>query len=271
VTVRRWAATFLLSTLLGTAACSGNSSLPPGPVAGNWQMQLVSPSNDQPWQLSGFLLQSGNSVTGSFVSVPNVSTGFGCNGAGPVSGTLNGQNLKLDVNESGQDVSLLASFPSQAPTSSTPLNGQFSTVAAGCTSSSTGTWSAVPVVPISGSFHGSFVSQQGNGTVDVTGTLNQGPNVGASNATLSGTINAAGPTSFCPYLNGDTLTGVISGTQVTLNIYDPGGSQIGQIPPVQQPQATLTPDAKSLTGNYIFQQISTSCIGDLGTLQLTFP
>jgi len=273
----RWlSATFCLCTLLGAIACGGGSSQSANSVSANWQMQLTSAGSDQPWQLSGFLLQSGNSVTGSFVSVPNATTGFGCNGVGPVSGTLNGQNLKLDVNVSSQDVSLTANFPSQAPTSSTPLEGQFSTLAAGCTSSSTGTWSAVPVTPLSGSFHGTFTSNTvfGLAPVNVTGTLSQGPNVGDNNTTLTGTINAAGPTRFCSYLNSATISGLISGTQVTLNFFGPNGSQIGQLGP--QP-ATITPDAKSLSCipssscGYFFSQISKSCTGDAGSVELTFP
>ena len=273
----RWLSLSLcLCALLASLACGGSSSTPVAPVSGNWQMQLVSPNSDQPWQLSGFLLQSGNSVTGSFVSVPNATTGFGCNGVGPVSGTINSQNtLKLDVNESGQDVSLTASFPSETPSTKAPLTGQFSTLGAGCTNSTTGTWSAVLVTPLAGSFHGTFTSQQ-NGPIDVTGTFTQGPNIGASSATLSGTINAAGPTAFCSYLNAATITGVISGTQVTLNLYGPDGSKIGQVGP---PAAIVTPDGKSLSCllsntpacSYSFSQISKSCTGDTGNVQLTFP
>jgi hypothetical protein len=272
----RWlAASLCWCALLCTVACGNSSNPPAGPVSGNWQMQLVGPNTDQPWQLSGFLLQSGNSVTGSFVSVPNATTGFGCNGVGPVSGTLNSQNnLKLDVNVSGQDVSLTASFPSEAPSSKAPLTGQFSTLAAGCTSSSTGTWSAVPVTPLAGSFHGTFTSTAvfSAAPVDVTGTLNQGPNVGTSNDTLTGTINASGPTRFCSYLNSATITGLVSGTQVTLDLFGPDGSQIGHL---GSPPATIKPDGTSLSCaspcSYFFSQISKSCTGDSGTVELTFP
>jgi hypothetical protein len=276
--LRSFFAIICVCMLLGMTACgggSGGSSTPNGPVTGNWQMQLVTPNSDQAWQLSGFLIQSGNSVTGSFISVPNADTGFGCNGVGPVTGTLNGQNLKLDVNESSQDLSLSATFPG-TPSSSTPVTGQFTTLAAGCTTSSaTGTWSATLITPPSGSFHGTFTSHV-NGPINVTGTLNQGPNLGASNATLTGTINATGPTSFCSYLNSATISGLISGTQVTLNLFGPDGSKIGQVGP---PAATITPDGKSLSClpdstpscTYFFSQISKSCTGDAGSVQLTFP
>jgi hypothetical protein len=239
-------------------------------------MQLVGPNSDQPWQLSGFLVQSGNSVTGSFVSMANATPGFGRTGVGPVSGNLNKKNrLKQVVTVSGQDVSLTASFPSEAPSSTAPLTGQFSTLAAGCTSTSTGTWSAVPVTALAGAFHGTFTSQQ-NGPINVTGTLTQGPNIGSSNAELSGTINAEGPTAFCSYLNAATITGVITGTQVTLDLYGPDGSKIGQVGP---PAATVSPDGTSLSCllsntsacRYSFSQISKSCTGDQGTVQLTVP
>ena len=235
-------------------------------------MELVNSNSNQAWQLSGLLLQSGNSVTGSFIGfTTGFNATFGCNGIGPVRGTLNGQNLKLNVNQSGQEVSLNASFPSEAPSSTNPLTGQFTTLAAGCTDSSTGTWSAFPVTPLSGSFHGTFTPATGVAPTDVTGTLNQGPNVGTSNATLTGTINANGPSGFCSYLNSATITGLISGTQVSLDIFGSNGSQIGQV----GPGATITPDAKSLSCStpctYTFSQISKSCTGDSGTVELTFP
>ena len=260
--------TLLLCMSTAAVSCADNhsSASAVSPISGNWQLTLTRHNSTQQWTFSGFLLQSGSTVTGSFI------LGAGCQGVGPVSGTFDGQNLQLTVGEFGQDFSLSASLPS-GNAASAFIEGQFSTLQGGCVGfTSTGTWTAVRVVPLSGAFHGSFVSSSNNGTMDVTGTLTQGSNIGASNATVSGTISTTGATRFCSYLNTATITGTISGTALVLTLYGPDGSQIGQIPaPPPEPPAIVTPDGTSLTSSYIFPQISKDCLGDQGSLTLTFP
>jgi hypothetical protein len=162
------------------------------------------------------------------------------------------------------------------------MNGAFSWLAGGCNAfPGTGTYSAFQVTPINGSFHGTFTSTlpaPNNGTVNVVGTLTQGPNTGGSTANLTGSISEVGTPHFCGYLSSATITGLISGTSVSLNLYGPDGSlitQIGQIGQIGNPEATtqvaVTADASALSGPYTFPAISASCDGDQGTFQVTFP
>lgn len=257
IAVRFLGCAMVLLLLCFTIACgsSKNSTTASGGLTGNWQITLNRHSTTLPLTFSGFLLQSGNSVAGSVV------LGDGCLGVGPVTGTLDNQKLSLTINEFGQDVSL----EGPVPASSGFLSGNFSTLPGGCTAfPNTGTWSAQLVQPLAGNFHGTFASTT-NGTTNVTGNLTQGPNTGASNATLTGAITANDPRPFCSYLTTATISGVISGTTVTLNLFGPDGVQITQL------DATATPDAVAVTGNYGFQSISNSCFGDQGTFQLMFP
>lgn len=250
---------FLIAVALacGGGGTSGGAS---SPLTGNWELSLQEHGvAEPPLFYTGFLIQNGSSVTGSVI------LGGGCDGVGPVTGTVDGQNLTLNINEFGQDLSLIGSLPA----ASAPMEGQFSTLAGACTTpyASTGTWSAVLVSPLNGNFTGTLTSTPASGIapVNVNGTITQGPNTGSSTATLSGTITATNPTSsFCGYLTTAVITGVISGEGATLDLFGPDGSLISQI------SATVTPDGTSLSGNYIFGQLSKSCLGDQGQLTLTF-
>lgn len=263
----RWFALFslLLVPLIMPACGSGaNSADAGGPLSGNWEMTLLRTGNPAPETYSGFLLQSGDSLSGAFI------LGDNCSGVGPVSGSVNGQNFQLDVNEFGQDLSLTGTLPPGGPSSSTFLSGAFSSLAGGCvTHPSTGTWSAVQVQPIAGSFHGTLVLQPSQ-TLNVTGTLTQGPNAGSSNASLNGSITASGGTPFCAYLTTATITGLISGTGVSLNLFGPDGSQIGTIGSGEA-LASVTANGASLSGNASLSQISKSCPEQSGSFQITFP
>lgn len=267
--VKTIASAFLLA-LLATALSCGNStpiSEPQGgPLSGNWQIALrrhVLPV--PPLIFSGFLVQSGNSVTGA------VSLGSLCSGVGTITGTVSGNNVTLTINEFGEEISLQGSVP----TVSTPMTGQFSNLAGGCTAyANTGTWSAVQIAPITGSFHGTFTSSAnvGNGPINVTGNLDQGPNTGTSTATLTGAITASTSTNFCSYLSSATITGLISGNALLLDLYGPNGAQIAQFGNLgMNPTVKVTPEGTSISGTYVFPSISSSCQGDQGAFQLTFP
>jgi len=191
---------------------------------------------------------------------------------------VNGQNVSLTINEFGEEVNLTGTVPS----SNAPMSGEFSFLSGGCNAfPGSGTWSAIQVVPINGSFHGTFKSTlppPNNGTVDVAGTLTQGPNTGGSTATLTGSISVVGAPHFCSYLSTATISGLISGTSVSLNLFGPNGSlitQIGQIGQIGNPQvttqATVTADGTALSAPYTFPAISTSCNQDQGMFQITFP
>ena len=261
--LREFAVLGLFALVMATLEGCGNGHPPfpfanAGTLSGNWQITLTPHCCTNTELFSGFMIQSGSSLNGSLI------LGFGCPGVGPVSGSVNGHNLTLTINEFGQNISLTGT----AYTNGT-LAGSYSTLAGACdVQPSTGSFTAFQVKTISGSFHGTF-SGQTNGPQTVTGTLNQGTNVGGSTATLTGSLNAtsSGP---CPYLTNASLRGVISGTSISLNIYGPAGTLIGQIPSTVAP-ATVAADASALSGGYVFSSQSSNCSGDLGTFQITFP
>jgi len=263
----RWFAlsSLLLVPLVMLACGSGaNSADAGGLLSGNWEMTLLRTGNPAPETYSGFLLQSGNSVSGAFI------LGDNCSGVGPVNGTVDGQNFQLDVNEFGQDLSLTGTVPPGGPSSNTFLSGAFSSLAGGCvTHPTTGTWSAVQVQPISGTFHGTLVLSSQT-TLNVTGTLTQSPNTGSSNASLNGSITASVGPQFCAYLTSATIRGLISGTAVSLNLFGPDGSQIGTIG-TGEALASVTPNGASLSGNASLSQISKSCPEQSGSFQILFP
>jgi hypothetical protein len=279
--VRGFFAGFLLGTLIVATGCGGGGApaSSSGPLSGNWQLTLSRHAvPTEPMTYTGFLTQSGDSVSGSLI----LGTGFvlnpGCSGVGPVSGTVNGQNVSLAINQFGEEASLAGTLPS----SSAPMNGEFSFLAGGCNAfPATGTWTAIQVMPINGSFHGTFTSTlppPNNGTVNVAGTLAQGPNTGASTAPLAGSISVVGAPHFCSYLSTATITGLVSGTSVSLNLYGPDGSlitQIGQLGQIGNPQVTtqttVTANAGAISGPYTFSAISTACAADQGMFQITFP
>ncbi len=266
----------LLGMFMATAGCGGGGpssasvASANSPLSGNWQITLVRHrSPDITTTFTGFLIQSGNSLAGNVILNSAMQAGQpvgGCEGVGPITGKLDGSNVSLTINEFGQDVSLTGTTSSGTPS----MSGQYSNLAGGCTDfPSTGTWSAVQITPLKGNFHGTFVSSL-NGTVGVSGNLMQGSNLGGSTATVSGTISSTGTIPPCLYLSTATLTGVISGTTVRLDIYDDRGILIGEIPTTIQ-VAAVSADATSINGSYVFSSISSSCGVDSGTFQLSFP
>ena len=256
---------------LGMCACANKNTPPTGTTfTGNWQITLDRHLNPIPLSYTGFLIQSGNSIAGSVV------LGDGCPGVGPVTGTITGQSFQLTIEEFGQTINLNGDLPS----GSAPPNGQFSTLGGGCTQfPSTGSWTANQIKPLSSTFHGTFTSTNSTSltpVMNVTGIVAQGLNTGASSATLSGTLSAASYVAPCAYLTNATITGTISGTTVVWNLYAPNGTPLGRIPlpnsiPGVPPTATISLDGSSLTGSYQFQSISSTCGGDQGSVQLTFP
>jgi len=259
----------LLCLSIGTLSCgSGNSSsTAAAPLSGNWQITLVRHANTEQFTFSGFLLQSGDNITGS------VTLSAGCEGVGSVTGTFDGQNLQLTIGGFGQDFSLTAALPSGSAADTT-IAGQFSTLAGGCIGfTSTGTWTAVRVQPLAGPFHGSVVLGTGitATTIDVAGTMTQGPNIGASNATLTGTLNETSTNLFCSYFSNVTIAGLIGGPNANLNLYGYDGSQIGQIS-----SATVATDGTSLTtvggsGVISVNKLSGGCPAQTGSITITFP
>jgi hypothetical protein len=81
-----------------------------------------------------------------------------------------------------------------------------------------------------------------------------------------------GSPNFCAYLSSETITGLISGTALTLNLYGVNGTEFAELGELgATPSVTVTPDATSISGGYVFPAISNSCPTDQGSFQLSFP
>jgi hypothetical protein len=217
----------LACTILGLAACgSGNSSSSSnnGPLSGNWQITASQERPPAQFSVSGFLLQSNSSVTGT-VARP----GQGCAGPVPLTGTVSGQNVTLSVNSG--TMSLTGSISSDGKS----MSGVYETLQGDCTrQATTGTWTALQVPPITGKFTGTLSNsaymQVVTGVIPpapiaVSGSLSQSDNIGSANATLTGTITAV----EYPCFNTASLTGTISGTSVIFSVFSFDGTQIGSI------------------------------------------
>ena len=172
-----------------------------------------------------------------------------CNsGSAPVNGTINGQNVTLTVVAGTQTFTLTGSL---SPDGSTMMGTYASTDGKGCGTAQTGLhWSATSVKPLSGSVQGIFHSVAGtfrivtgdiliisNQNFPVSGVLTQGANIGASNATVTGTLTFQG----YPCLNTASVNGQISGNSVLLQIVASNGLNVGQIGSPGLPSDTVSP------------------------------
>ncbi len=229
----------LLAALAVLSACGGSSSpsqsAGPGSLAGNWQFAMASPSDDsfQGGIQGGFLLQSTGNVTGAVtysVSLPPQQGGTATlcsSGSGPVSGTVSGQNVTLTVTAGIQTFALSGTLSADGST----IAGTYtSSDGKGCGTAQTGLkWTATSVPPLTGTIQGNFHSALDpslhNQDFPVTGILTQGDNIGASNATVTGTLNFQS----YPCLSTASVNGQISGNSVILQIIAANGLNVGQI------------------------------------------
>jgi len=245
------------------SACGGGSAgsdpQQPATLAGNWQFSMSNPDptypSNQVYGLEGgFLLQKNGSVTGQAVySVSGISESNGqwtvCNaGSATITGTVSGQTVNLTTVAGSQTFALTGTLGSEG----TITNSSFTTaggVATGFTTcgiptptgTTTTSWSAKSVPPLTGAITGSFHSTDsvgGSGLVDqefpVTGFLTQGENTGASNATITGTLSFVDPAtrlSDYPCVSDGSIfvNGQISGNSVILQLIGTDGSNVGQI------------------------------------------
>jgi hypothetical protein len=225
-----------LSILLVACGSSNNSSSTSNPagVAGNWQMSLQ-PSNPKwkPTGQSGFLVENGGVLSGSMMF-----TDIACSGVGSVEGTVDGTNLSFSVTPTGINIQYLGSL-----TQPTVMSGSYTILSSGCSgvysAPQTGTFTANLVAPLKGNIQGSFVSHEGV-TYPITGQLSQAASTGVSTANLSGSMNTS---NYC-FFTTTNLTGVISGTNVVLNLVGSDGTQVGQI------AGTTSLDGSLITGTY---------------------
>lgn len=256
--------------LAGTAGCCACGSSSPSAsqnssFSGNWQFTMTAPADSSfvGGLQGGFVLESKASVTGSAVySValpppPNSGgTATVCNsGSAPITGTVTGQNVSLTAMAGPQSFSLTGTISADG---STIVGTYNSTNGNGCGTAQSGLqWSAVAVPPVNGVIQGSFHST-GSGAItslkdqdfSVTGSLVQGPNIGASNATITGTLNFQN----YPCMSTASVNGQISGDSVILQIITPDGLNAGQIgsQPGNSLQSVVTV-SNSATGGVVVQ------------------
>jgi hypothetical protein len=243
-------ATLMLMMVLSACGGSGTSggSQQSASLSGNWQFTVAPPTDGSflGGLQGGFLLQNDGSVAGAAVySVSLPAQGGGnptlCNsGSASIAGTTTGQNVTLTAVAGNQTFTFTGML---SPDGSTMLGTYASTAGttasgAPCGTAQTGLqWSAVSVPPITGAIEGSFHSTGGvsgltNQDFAVSGSLTQGENIGASNATVTGTLSFVDPTtnlSDYPCFPMASVNGQISGSTVILQIIGMDGSNLGQI------------------------------------------
>jgi hypothetical protein len=232
----------LLAAMTACCACGSkptSTSQNNDVLSGNWQFTMSAPADGSfvGGLQGGFLLQSKGSVAGgavySIATPPSQTGGTAtvCNsGSAPITGTLDGQNVTITAVAGGQNFVLTGILSSDGST----ITGTYeSTDGPACGTAQTGLqWSALAVPSISGVVQGSFHST-GSGAVtslrdqdfSVTGSLVQGPNIGASNATVTGTLTFQD----YPCMSTASVNGQISGSSVVLQIITPDGLNVGQI------------------------------------------
>ena len=241
---------FLLASLIVLSACGGSSSSSnqlqsSGQLAGNWQFTIASPPDGSfqgnpssqcatptttPLCSGGFLLTDNNgAVTGQItyaIFLPGTSPPTLCNsGSTPVTGTVSDQNVTLTAVEGNQTYTLTGVL------SGTTMMGTYtSTDGKGCGTAQSGLqWSATYVPPLTGTIQGNFHSTAStplrNELFPVTGNLVQGDNVGASSATVTGTLSFQN----YPCLSSASVNGQVSGSSVILQIITSNGLNVGQI------------------------------------------
>jgi hypothetical protein len=291
----------LMMAAFTTSSCGGGSSLTPpqnGPqAAGNWQFTLTTSGTSfaaSPLE-GGFLLEQNGSITGQIeFSILSPSTTGGANtncnsGIATVTGTTSGQSVNLtatigSLDQSGNPTSqtIALSGGALSANNSSMQNGTYSVtpgyavvngqLQACGTAQDAGNWSASLVPPLTGGFQGFFHSTTGvgfaNQSFPVSGTLSQGPNIGAASATVTGTLLFEDPVSLLndyPCLSTASVNGTISGNSVLLQIFSTNGTSIGQIgqtPGSGNPPTAVTFD--STQSGYIVHNLNGATAGNSG-------
>jgi len=217
----------------GGSSSSSNSSSTTGQVSGNWQFTMSSPSDGSflGGIQGGFLLQNNNSITGAVVynvqlpAAPGGAPAVCSSGSAPVTGTMNGQGVNLTVTAGDQTFTLNGGLSSDGTTMMGTYN---STGAKDCGTKQAGLqWTALLVPSVTGAIEGNFHSALSTAVAQgqdftVTGSLTQGENIGASNATVSGTLAFQG----YPCLSSASVNGQISGNQLILQVIGTNGLNV---------------------------------------------
>ena len=231
----------------------------------------------------GFLLQKNGVMTGQAVysiSGKNQNGQWAAcdSGSAPITGTVSGQTVNLTATAGSQIFALangtLGSDGKVTGGTFTTLGGTatgFSSCGLPATTAMNLPWNAIPVPPLSGSITGSFhtyqVSPSGlyNQAYAVTGSLTQGENIGASSATVTGTLSFLDPTTGlsdypCIPSGNVSVNGQISGNTVILQLIGIDGSNSGQIgiPASQAGLNGLQPvtfEPSASNGSYILHSV----------------
>jgi hypothetical protein len=243
--------------LVGTivlSACGGGTSTTTrqgASLSGNWQFSmtntpdLVANSGLQ----GGFVLQNNGSVTGAVVyssTLLNSLQGPCNSGSAPLTGTTSGNTVTLTAVAGNQTFALTGTLSADGSmmtgtytvTPGTAADG--SSCGSGTAQTGALPWSAKSVPPLTGSITGAFHSSSGfnsglsNQSFPVTGSLVQGQNIGASNATVTGTLSFIDPATLisdypCIPTGTVSVNGQISGNTVVLQLIGVDGSSAGQI------------------------------------------
>jgi hypothetical protein len=245
----------LLASMIALSACGGVNSSDPqssATLSGNWQLSLVNTPDltASSGLQGGFLLQNGGSVAGAVVysnTLLSSATGPCNSGSAPITGTTSGQNaVTLTAVAGTQSFSLTGTLSSDGSMMTGTYTSTAGTAADGtpCGSGTaqTGpqTWTAKSVPPLTGSITGNFHSSSSynsglsNQDFPVTGSFTQGENIGASNATVTGTLSFIDPITLlsdypCVPSGSIYVNGQISGNTVVLQLIGTAGSNEGQI------------------------------------------
>lgn len=252
------AGTLLLASTIMLSACGSSSSGSPqsATLAGNWQFTLANPGDGSfqgPTSGSvvgsvvqgGFLLQKNDAVTGQVaysVYLPGTSPTLCNGGTATITGKISGQTVTLTA-EAGSTQTFTFTGGTLSSDGTTITGGTYamsyvSPNGQGCgTAQSALSWSARSVPPLTGSITGAFHSAFGSQNAQdypLTGFLTQGENIGASNATVTGTLSFIDPaTSLTDYpciADGSvSVNGEISGDSVILQLIGTSGLPVGQI------------------------------------------
>ena len=214
---------------------SSSTAIGGGALSGNWQFNLTQnyPGATQQFSVSGFVVDSNGTLTGTVQGPTVISTNFKyeCGGVGPFTGAVSGQNVTFTVNPGGT----VFNFAGTLSSDNASMTGTYQSLAGACSKDdTTGTFTALLVPPITGNFSGTltdstYMSELTGVSpatpIAVTGTLTQSATAGGSSASVTGTITAAS----YPCFQTVSLTGTISGQNVYLDVYDYTGVEIGTI------------------------------------------
>ncbi len=290
---RGYARSLWILLLAGTmllSACGGGASSDPqksGTLSGNWQFTMTNPdaTDENPPPAGtlyglqgGFLLDNNGAVTGQAVysiSGIDISTSLWAicdSGSAQITGTVSGQTVNLKAAAGSQTFTLQGTLGPNGqitePTFTTPGGAVAGFESCGAPASGL-SWSAQSVPPLTGSITGSFHSSSGNNSglanqdFPLTGTLTQGANIGASNATVTGTLSFIDPTTLLsdyPCIASGTVfvNGQISGNTVVLQLIGTNGSNAGQIGNSANISGTTPVTFDSTTNGYVLHSAGTA-------------